>query len=78
MSLKEIDNKLKKIKRDLTELEKELNKEKIRLKKSKNTKSVSPKINAKDEWEKLRIEVTGLWDGKMNSVEEIRAQRNRD
>ena len=78
MSLKELDNKLKKIKKDLSQLEKDLKREKSKQLKDKSAKKSPVATMVRNVWEKLRVEVSGAWDGKMNPVEEIRAQRNRE
>lgn len=75
MTIKELDKKLEKIKKQLSRVEKDIQKEK----RKKNT--VTKKNDMKkflEDLEPLRDEISKKWDGKLTAVEEIRAQRNKE
>lgn len=79
MTIKELDKKIDRIKKQLIKIETELVKEKH--KKSIKKISIRSKKTLKDEiasWENLRDQISTLWDGKLNSAEEIRAQRDKE
>lgn len=79
MTIKELDKKIDRIKKQLLKIETELVKEKHKKTIKKN--SVSSKKTLNDEitsWENLRDQISSLWDGKLNSIEEIRAQRDKE
>lgn len=79
MTIKELDKKIDRIKKQLIKIETELVKEKHK----KSIKKISgrSKKALNDEiatWENLRDQISPFWDGKLNSVEEIRAQRDKE
>jgi len=76
MTTKELDKKLEKIKRQLNRVEKDIQKEKKREVIIGTKKNVLKKFL--ENLEPLRDEISQKWDGKLNAVEEIRAQRNKD
>lgn len=75
MTIKELDKKLEKIKKQLSRVEKDIQKEKR--KKITVTKKNDMKKFLED-LEPLRDEISKKWDGKLTAVEEIRAQRNKE
>ena len=76
MTIKELDKKLEKIKKQLSRVEKDIQKEKKREKITRTNKNVMKKFLA--DLDPLRDEISPKWDGKLTAVEEIRAQRNKE
>jgi len=77
MTIKELDKKIDRIKKQLieTELVKEKQKKSIKKISGRSKKTLKDEIAS---WENLRDQISNLWDGKLNSVEEIRAQRDKE
>ncbi len=76
MTIKELDKKLEKIKKQLNRVADDLQKEKIRKKRTRTSKTSMR--NFLEDLKPLREEISKKWDGKLNAVEEIRAQRNKE
>jgi len=76
MTIKELDKKLEKIKKKLSRVEKDIQKEKKREKITRTNKNVMKKFL--EDLDPLRDEISKKWDGKLTAVEEIRAQRNKE
>ncbi len=73
MTIKEIDKKLLKIKKDIHNIEEELIYKSTR---DKNKRSLTDKKKFIRDWEKLAKEVTAKWDN-VSITEEMKYQRKK-